>query len=154
MSRTSYHLRRLTFVGSTPYGLSQASTINFSEICTDSLNYDLGPNWTCPYLCALAEWIEYKLDLAAILFFNFLNKASSLRTRFFRCFLSIFSSLSLLELSVSLPSTSTLPLSTPAFWTRAHSDTRHSWHLIRNCSIWPSPWNFECSYCWLRVPRF
>ena len=30
----------------------------------------------------------------------------------------------------------------------------HSWHLIKNCSVWLSHWNLLFSRSWLRVPRF
>ena len=90
---------------------------NFSEILLLSLYQDFGPNWTCPYLWDLAEWIDDNFDRAFTLFFNFLNRASSLTITLLRDVSSDLTS-SLLLISNSSLSTSTLPLSTPAFWTR------------------------------------
>ena len=95
--------------------------VNFSEILEDSLYHDFGPNWTCPYLNVLAAWIDERLARAAGLFFNFLNTASLLITSLLRLDLVKESSLLELSESESSRSISTLPRSTPAFWTNVLS---------------------------------
>ena len=93
--------------------------VNFSEIFSHSLYHAFGPNWTWPYLWERAAWITARFERAEGLFRNFLNRASLVMTRLLRLVSLVL--FSLLRDSLSLHTISTLPRSTPAFWTRVFS---------------------------------